>query len=372
MADDRAEPENRWRTEHPARAAKLFPNQGIQSTATLMASSHERALDYLEQAPVIVLAATRGHTPLRGIERAYLTGQIAEKARRGDKLRDVMADYGMAFPLRKIKASVLGPSKWSVVFRLSRIPPSSLSQSIPEDAPTQRAWLACLESWSETAARRQQSNPWFGIEWAAFAFRSVHWRDRHIAGPLADFACNNPDAFNEKWTLQQAMAAQDRWHQTLARRSEAAKAMAKAGVGFDVPIDYSPLPTTAEIDGISFIALQTGEDLFVEGATMRHCVASYISQVVAGSSRIYSLREGGRRLATLELVPKEITRTPREYLGAGGAKIVAYEKKPAGWYERQLRGPCNAPTLKRTREAAAEFVRQLTPSVSSPIGAPHD
>ena len=61
-------------------------------------------------------------------------------------------------------------------------------------------------------------------------------------------------------------------------------------------------PLHWEYGSISFVALQTGKALRAEGAAMHHCVASYWQNVVNGRSRIYSIRENGRRVATLEVI----------------------------------------------------------------------
>ena len=69
----------------------------------------------------------------------------------------------------------------------------------------------------------------------------------------------------------------------------------------DTVIDYTPLPLLWEHGGLSFVALQTGKALRAEGAAMHHCVATYWRNVVDGKSRIYSIRENGSRVATLEV-----------------------------------------------------------------------
>ena len=69
----------------------------------------------------------------------------------------------------------------------------------------------------------------------------------------------------------------------------------------DTVIDYTPLPLLWEHGSLSFVALQTGKALHAEGRAMHHCVASYWRNVVDGKSRIYSIRENGSRVATLEV-----------------------------------------------------------------------
>ena len=75
----------------------------------------------------------------------------------------------------------------------------------------------------------------------------------------------------------------------------------RTDVPLDTVIDYTPLPLLWKYGGLSFVALQTGKALHAEGAAMHHCVASYWENVAEGKSRIYSIRENGSRVATLEL-----------------------------------------------------------------------
>lgn len=348
-----------WRTDARKRAIKLFPNQGLQPVAQLMASAHKYAIQYVEQAPVIVIAAARGSNPRRRNERAYLTGQLAEMCKRGDRLRTVMAAYGMPQALRALKGVALTPTKWPIVFRLARMNPSKLAQIIPASSGGQMAWLRALDNWLSQMDRRYPSDPGLFFEWAAEAYRDVTQRECRSADDMADFAAAHPETFNTGWTRAQAEAAEQVWHLTLARRSEAAKQMTATGVGFDTPIDYAPLPTAVEIKGLSFTALQSGEDLFLEGAAMRHCVASYIQAVVGGSSRIYSVKQDGRRIATLELKPTRTKKIERHVIDGRGERLTAYETRPDGYQLCQLKGPCNAAPTKRIREASEEFVKRI-------------
>jgi hypothetical protein len=55
--------------------------------------------------------------------------------------------------------------------------------------------------------------------------------------------------------------------------------------------------------GYVFLPLRTAQELTEEGDRMRNCVASYAPRVAMGSCLIYSVRRGGTRVATLEIVP---------------------------------------------------------------------
>lgn len=59
-------------------------------------------------------------------------------------------------------------------------------------------------------------------------------------------------------------------------------------------------PETA-VKGITFVRLRTLRDLEEEGVAMNHCVASYGQTLARGCSVLYSLREEGNRVATLQI-----------------------------------------------------------------------
>ncbi len=55
------------------------------------------------------------------------------------------------------------------------------------------------------------------------------------------------------------------------------------------------------VNDIEFVRLRTPGDLREEGQAMNHCVGTYVSNVAKGCSLIYSLRDNGSRVATLEI-----------------------------------------------------------------------
>ena len=61
-----------WREAALARMSEAFPtNRGLWPMYRLMAGAHRYAIDYIEQAPVIVLAAVRERTRLKDRARLY-------------------------------------------------------------------------------------------------------------------------------------------------------------------------------------------------------------------------------------------------------------------------------------------------------------
>src|SRR5262249_10810256 len=106
--------------------------------------------------------------------------------------------------------------------------------------------------------------------------------------------------------------------------------------------DYAPLPSALEVEGFTFHALQTREDIYLEGQAMRHCVRTYADRVAQGLSRLYSVRQGGGRVATLELWPA----------GRPGSSVPRYALM-------QLKGHCNARPDATVASAVTAFVDKV-------------
>ncbi len=84
--------------------------------------------------------------------------------------------------------------------------------------------------------------------------------------------------------------------------------------------------------GLTMVPLRTGPELREEGHAMDHCVATYAHLVAAGECQIFSVRDGAKRVATVEI------RRRRD--GRGFAVV-------------QLQGPSNS----RVERPVEEFVR---------------
>jgi hypothetical protein len=334
-----------------ARMGEMFPlGRGLKPIFSLMVSAHRRAIDYIEQAPVIVLGATHGnpHLPLHELAAVReLLGSLCES---GAQLRDVMRAYDLPLPLRVLDARVLTSSRAMVIRRLARMNPSSLAQIIPATGPKQNAWLEALQNWCDGQdwCAGMDSRCLF-FEWAATNYSGISYGEaRFDVRHMVDFVCAHADTFNPRWDLNRALVEERKWHAELAA----------AGVGgaLDREVDYAPLPSTWEHRGLRFVALQTGEALHVEGAAMHHCVATYLRRVIKGESRIYSIRESGNRVATLELAG------PNHRAGNPGRRFEV----------RQLVGASNARTTSEISRAVSLFVDEVRSRVSSspwdPVG----
>jgi len=283
-----------------ARMGEVFPiNRGLRPIYLLMASAHRYAIDYIEQAPVIVLAATRGNAHVLRSECAFIQEHLSKMCQSKAQLRDVMLSYGLPLPLRLLDARVLTSSRATVIRRLALMNPSTLAQIIPATRQKQHAWLQALQNWCDWMASHSEDNnnrcPFF--DWAATNYPGVTYGEANGVRHMVDFVCAHADKFNARWTRERARAEEQKWHDDFAM----AEMVECTGLPLDTVIEYMPLPLLWECGGLRFVALQTGKALHEEGAAMHHCVASYWQNVVNGGSRIYSILANGNRVATLEL-----------------------------------------------------------------------
>lgn len=107
---------------------------------------------------------------------------------------------------------------------------------------------------------------------------------------ISDWARNEHN-FKINCSLQTAIERSELWHRELEF-----KKYEKLNAPF-------PEPWIAQeiLNGVEFIPLLSGQELFEEGKAMHHCVGTYASFVTNGKSYIYSVRKNGKRVATLEL-----------------------------------------------------------------------
>jgi hypothetical protein len=149
LSPDRVD-QHAWREAACARMEVMFPvNRGVLPVALMMANAHPRAVDYIEQSPVIVLAVTHGKHPVTNSERSFIQEQLRDMCENGAKLRDVMRAYGLPMPLRKVDAGVLSATRATVIRRLALMNPSTLAQIIPSTRQRQNAWLRALDLWCQ-------------------------------------------------------------------------------------------------------------------------------------------------------------------------------------------------------------------------------
>lgn len=318
----------------------MFPvNRGLRPVFLMMANAHRHAIDYIEQAPVIVLAATRGQAHVSVSEQAFAKEQLSQMCESGAKLRDVMRAFGLPLPLRQLDARVLTAVRATVIRRLALMNPSTLAQIIPATRQKQNAWLQALDNWCNAMASGSENNRCLFFEWAAINYPGITYGQSNQVRHMVDFVRARAEKFNPRWPLDRARAEEQRWHAELALSNVAER----GGVLLDEVIDYAPLPLVWTHGDLSFVALQSGTALQAEGVAMHHCVATYWRNVITGKSRIYSILENGNRLATLELS----NRHSGYKWGTDRSQV------------RQLVGTCNSRPTPGVTKAVGVFVDEI-------------
>lgn len=365
-----------WVADSAAKAVALFQSKSLHQCAMILASLHPFAYDYLAQAPVIVLAISRGTNLSKGSERKRVSREWVSRFEAGGKLRVVMEAAQVAYAFRKLHPSILEADQWETIELLSKlVDASTLSQIIParED---QKDWLRNLRVWHTQMGRRFQNRE-LRLEWAARQFNPDNMRRLNIdvrealeqAGNLADFAgqAGQVREFNTRWNLAQALVAQRAWHEELARARNDQRFYMQHGHGWEEQVDYTPLPIQWAHQEYLFTALRSGKELYQEGRDMHHCVGSYSDAVLKGRSRIYHVhdREADRRICTVEF---DFHKGTRSMFMADDADVqlatishypIDGEKYLQMWHMVQAKGIHNAPPHKETMKVIKLFEERI-------------
>ena len=321
-----------------ARARKAVPNRGLTWIAEIGARQHRYAIEYIEQAPVLVIGATFGAAIAKPTSGESALIAMRFKRIEGMRLKEAMREFHLPYPLRKLRSTAVTPSFTSVIWALRNVPPSALSQAIPDKPRDQMAWLGAMRSANLRAKYRSRHLSSAARHWLATKIvAGQSMKARELAAHAADIADMFVDgSFNPLWTFEEAVNAHNQWAANQARRVSAENFAARYGVSLDHEVDYTPQPNDPLMIGeFEIVPLRRGEDLVVEGALMRHCVSSYMAELLSARSRIYSIRKNGRRVATLEL-------------SSGRTPII-----------KQIKGPCNSTVSSMVGNAAVEFASSL-------------
>ena len=344
-----------WVQVSARQVESMFPVKPLAIAALTMVVVEPFAIDYLRQAPVLVVAAAQGMECFRPMEREFVLRNWQTIVHDRPKLRDLLKYYGLVRPLRALKGEAFhaGPAEYQVIQNLCDVSPSPLAQAIPTSIRPQHNWLRALGEWSETMCRREQSARAL-FEWAVCAMGNHAEAGGTLdqASAVADYAAIHIDTFNRRWSYQRAFRAALEWHDELARASSEKAYFLTHKMEWDEVIDYGDLPGSATIEGYEMVALQTGAALHAEGADLHHCVASYAGNVIRGFSRIFSVRRDGRRVATFEISKSGFLLASGEFLQLPSAKGPLYKLI-------QLKGPYNAEVPQEIEQAIRAFISGL-------------
>lgn len=278
-------------------------------------------IDYFEQAPVLGSIG--------------LSNKCVDEMRAGARLKNVIRRAGGSNPLRQFLGKVCS-SSFETTFRwLAAMNPSVVAQAIPEDAGRQRAFLSNCDSFRIGNPPEAPLSEWFVGRIAPDTIHSCH--------SMVDYIKRSGRPVDLRWSADEARAATTRWHDELAKMTSEERFFAKHHIGFDEDVDYGTFPVVEERAGLQFIALRSGKSLYEDGRSMHHCVGSYSSDVITGKSRIYSIRRGEKRIATMEIALRG----------------------QSAWSLKQVCGPCNARPDEDTLAAAKALTDKITTALKS-------
>lgn len=352
-----------WQKDAIVRARMLFTNERVQPLAVMMARTGRYAIEYMEQCPALIVFAQWGVVPKTQRERLVVAARFGSAVSRGLKLKDMMREFNGPLQARQLASRVCIPSNFRAILDLRQIEPSDLAQAIPEKSKQQAEWLRSLRLWKyhndrdfgSDETRRRLHWDWF-VKAAGAHAKAGHRIPDSAPLTIMDMLHRSRPArieLNPAWTLAGALAAAERWHEETTRRNHEASFLARNGFGFEQQRDYAPLPHEASFGKYTLTALRSGMALFTEGRDMRHCVASYVRDVMIGQSRIYSITAEGRRVATMELLPHGELYSIRQLVGPANQKVSNDVRAAANGF---LSG-CNAAIIEAKRAKAKDWTK---------------
>lgn len=289
--------------------------------ATPMVLFRPWVIDYFEQFPALPIWIAQGVRDPHQVgakQREMIQRLVIDLFETRPKLKVIMRRWGIPQPLRKLHGRALLPRHADTLRRLALMNPSLVSQSIPTPAKAQRRWLNTITG---VFSRRYVVGD--AADWFVMAARD---RQAGEIIDMLDFWVRGGGGFDYRWSWAEAAGARDRWHAETAQRN----VRSRYGIDPDQPICSNPLDDQVRVGEYTFHALRTPASIMEEGGAMRHCVGSYVPDVMSGRCAIVSMTEHGKRVATLEINPRGQC--------------------------RQIRGPCNSTSfMKGVRTAVGEY-----------------
>lgn len=112
---------------------------------------------------------------------------------------------------------------------------------------------------------------------------------------IFDYLQRSPAVSTKGATWASLMRKQHVWHMQFAREEMERRREAGGCLG------WVPFVQTLAAGDLVAVSLNDSDELWEEGAAMDHCVGGYDEQCYRNVSRIYSIRRGDERVATLEI-----------------------------------------------------------------------
>lgn len=255
------------------------------------------------------------------------TGQAVRSVKEGCNLRDVARCLGLPMWLKRVPPEAFAG-------KLTVLPDGEkFAHQISGRIPKNPAYASCWLNWVSFAGQAGDEDfaLWIAAHKPPFV-RPVSVEQVPLR-PLAVFAWYSRhgqsaarELIEKPWqpsmSFETAAVAMGMWVDAIAQRFRPVRPHRGPG-------RYSRRRSSS---GLRMVALRTGPQLREEGRVMDHCVGTYAHLVATGECQIFSVRQGEKRLATLEV---------RRNRQSAKVQII------------QLQGPSNS----RVPEPAASFAR---------------
>jgi hypothetical protein len=236
---------------------------------------------------------------------------------RGAKLRDVAATAGLPTALRRIKPGAVHLTRTTALNLLCEHP--KLLAHMPEPLPRMRRWLRAVQIAHQTGDGGYAA-------WVAKHATDLNQREiEDLSDWINQQAMMIERPFVPTMSLATVRELSAQWHEAMAKKDDAEAR----------PFPDPWFPASPLLNGYEIVPITNSADLYLEGKAMHHCVGSYNGLVIAGYRYIYGIREGDKRIATVEIARGQ------------------HDKPHLG----QIRGPCNAPATEEIVTAAKRWLR---------------
>lgn len=223
------------------------------------------------------------------------TGEAVRRVKEGYGLREVVQPLGLPMWLKRVP-----PEAFSG--KLAGLPDGEkFARQIAGRIPQNPAYASCWLNWVSFAGQAADDEfaLWIAGQKPPFV-RTVPvnrvplrplavyaWYSRHADGPARQLI-DKP--WQPSMRFETATWAMQHWLDRVARLFKPQRP--RRGPG-----RYS----RRQKAGLRMVALRTRQQLREEGRAMNHCVGDYANAVAAGDCLIFSIRNGDKRLATLEI-----------------------------------------------------------------------
>jgi hypothetical protein len=267
---------------------------------------------------------------------AARSARAVEIVRAGGSLKAAGFAAGLPFWTRKLPPEAFG--KVSPELPDGRLFAMRVANALPRDHKTAAAWAAAVAEaarWGDPAAAL-----WAARECADPA--GLTPEEARLVALHAWFA-KRPE------TRGGALAG-GRWAAAIGREAGIEKARAwldRLYEYFALGDGVDPWLEDGAADGYDFVAIATAEAIAAEAEAMSNCVRSYACEIAQDYERLFSIRRGGVRVATLS---------------------VAFPTDAPFLQLTQLKGPANAPAAPEVWFAARRWVMAQTPARREPDG----